>query len=873
MVISNVQDDPIRPPRQPDSVENQHVVFTIVSPSYFSRACVLAAGVKEFMPDACFRILVLQSESSPRAAEARLNLGLGEGTFNHTVMTMDQIDWEEFDVVAAALFYEILEFATSIKPAVLRHFLKAGAKRVTYMDPDIQVFNDFTSLLDDSADVSLTPHFLTEIPDDGLKPSKREILLAGFYNLGFCSVRPTGLPFLNWWSTELQFGALVDIGAGYFTDQRIMDFVALHANLQILSDPGLNVAFWNLHERSVVSVDDTWKVLTNGEVSPLYFFHFSGFRLSGTTTLSVHATRSVVGTKLPWKFAHHYEELVKDGNRKMGLVNESDPFVSFTFVPKVWRNAIRMEFNLHLRAGLTFSEVRALFLTGDVSPNRFGASFNSLLEGWATRPGVNGIPRGVAAFFSTNLISFSMAPWAQIEWANAHLGEMVETRQALGRAILTSMIKSSRTTAPVVIAGFLCYGAAVGAVARETVALYDEAELPVAIDVIEVGSTSHELQSYYLRRRSYLASRAASVLAVVNADVWMDQMIHTNRIKDEQFVEAVWAWELEKIPDSMVRAAATGKISRISAMSQWSAQSMSEAVGAPVGTFSAFPGVLKTRYDSPRYSVTPSNAPYILSTFDAKSLLGRKNPDGGLAAWKEISPQWPDHYLVLKSTDFHLHAPAKLHSLIEQSPRTILIDQRLSQEDYNALLGAASAYVSLHRSEGLGLTMVEAALAERPTVYTNYSGIAEIFEGSHFPVPYELVKVGDSGYDNGPYDNDASWAQPNISVAAQKLSEALAASQDDEIDRYEQFRKPIEKVLLARNEQTLQKYHELAQKSHQRIKKDVRPSERELSGIWWLVYPFVQIAMVLYFFLPKRTRRNIHLVLRNAKSRLGNFKN
>jgi glycosyltransferase involved in cell wall biosynthesis len=872
MVSSNVQDGPIRSPRQPDSVENQHVVFTIVSPSYFSRACVLAAGVKEFMPDTCFRILVLQSESSPRAAEARLNLGLGKGEFDHTVMTMDQIDWEEFDVVAAALFYEILEFATSIKPGVLRHFLKAGAKRVTYMDPDIQVFNDFTSLLDDSADVSLTPHFLTEIPDDGLKPSKREILLAGFYNLGFCSVRPSGLPFLNWWATELQFGALVDFGAGYFTDQRIMDFVALHANLQILSDPGLNVAFWNLHERSVVSADDNWKVLANGEVTPLYFFHFSGFRLSGTTTLSVHATRSVIGTKLPWKFAHHYEELVKDGNRKMGLANESDPFVSFTSVPKVWRNAIRMEFNLHLRAGLTFSEIRALFLTSDVSPSGFGTSFNSLLEGWTTRPGVNGIPRGIAAFFSTDLISFSLAPWAQIEWANAHLGEMIRTRKTLSQAILTSTKKMVETTAPVVVVGFFCYEAAVGALARDAIALYDEKELPVAIDVVEVGSTSDELRSHYLRRKSYLASRSASVLAIVNADVWFEQMINKNRIKEEQFVEAVWAWELEKIPESMLRAAAVGKIDRISALSQWSAQSMSEAIGEPVGIFNAFPGVLKTRDDSPRFSVTPSNAPYILSTFDAKSLLGRKNPDGVLAAWREISPQWPEHYLVLKSTDFHVHAPPKLHSLIEQSPRTILIDQRLSQEDYNALLGAASAYVSLHRSEGLGLTMVEAALAERPTVYTNYSGIAEIFEGSHFPVQYELVKVGESGYDNGPYDNDASWAQPNLSAAAQKLSEALVASQNREIDRYKQFRKPIEEVLLARNEQALEKYHELAKISHQRIKKDVRHSERELGGIWWLVYPFIRTAMVMYFLLPKETRRNIHLVLRNAKSRLGKFK-
>lgn len=867
-MINNVRDRPAQPSSQQDSVENRHVVFTIASPSYFSRVGVLAAGVKKSMPDACFRVLVLQSESSPGSAKATLNLGLGESGFEYEVMTLDQINWEEFDVVAAALFYEILEFATSIKPAVIRHFLKAGAARVTYMDPDIQVFADFTALLNDEADVSLTPHFLTEIPDDGFKPSKREILLAGFYNLGFCSVRPSGLPFLNWWATELQFGALVDFGAGFFTDQRIMDFVALHANVQVLRDPGLNVASWNLHERMVVADEGIWKVRTNEEISTLYFFHFSGFKLHGSTSLSIHATRSVLGTKVPWSFAHHYQELVIEGNQKMELGNHPDAFVSFTLIPKVWRKAIRMEFNLHQKAGLSFSEIRELFTGGAMQSARFAESFNALLDGWAIRPGVNGVPRGIAAFFSDDLMLFSMAPWSQLEWAYVHLREYLGTRQELSQAILQSMDKMSERTAPVVVVGFLCYEAGVGTLARDAIELYDANELPVAIDVVVAGNTSEVLQSYYLRRKSYLASRSASILAIINAEPWFDAMVHSNRIEDEQFVEAVWAWELEMIPDSMVRTTAKGKINRVSAISDWSAGPMSVAIGKSVGTFVTFPRALNRRNEENKFSVTPNNAPYVLSTFDAKSLIGRKNPDGVLAAWREASSRWPEHYLVLKSTDLYAHAPAKLLSLIEQSPRTIFVDQRLSQADYTSLLDGASAYVSLHRSEGLGLTMVEAALAERPVVYTNYSGIAEIFEGSHFPVPFERVKVGESGYDNGPYDNDATWAQPNISVAAQKLSEALEASLDGEIDRFKQFRQPIEKALLNRNNQALEKYHDLARESLLRVKKTERVSGGEIRGIWRLAYPILQIVMVLYFLLPKKTRRNFRLTLRTARSRL-----
>ena len=44
--------------------------------------------------------------------------------------------------------------------------------------------------------------------------------------------------------------------------------------MKILRDPGLNVAFWNLHERVISSHDGVWLV---NEKAPLRFFHFSSF--------------------------------------------------------------------------------------------------------------------------------------------------------------------------------------------------------------------------------------------------------------------------------------------------------------------------------------------------------------------------------------------------------------------------------------------------------------------------------------------------------------------------------------------------------------------------------------------------------------------
>lgn len=858
--------DSPRPRNEQNSVEGQHVVFTIVSPSYFSRACVLAEGVKELMPEASFRVVVLHGEFSPEWAQAKLDCGVIHTDVGPTALTLDQIDWEDFDVVAAALSYGILEFATSLKPAVLRNFLKEGASRVTYLDPDIQLFNDFTSQLDDAADVSLTPHFLTEIPDDGLKPSKRDILIAGFYNLGFCSVRPSGLPLLNWWASELQFGAIIDFGAGYFTDQRIMDLAALHATVQVLTDPGMNVAYWNLHERTVMADGANWQVVMNGESTPLYFFHFSGFKLQGTPALSVHATRSVIGSQVPLEFALQYDRLVQAGNQRMGLKPDSDPFVTFIQIPREWKDAIRLEFDLHVKAGLSLAEIHDLFIRSDSMFDGFAEKFNALLEGWTTRPGVNGIPRGVSAFFSRDLITFSLTPWAQVEWARTHLRENIGERGDLEQAILESLKRATLITAPVIVAGYFCYSAAVGANARATVDLFEENDLPVALDIILVNENLTTLKSSYLRRKSYLASRSASLLAFVNAINWSDLMVHQRRIREGQYVEAVWAWELELIPESAVEVAMSGGISRLNAVSQWSAEFISQAVETPVGTLSPFPKIPSASTEGAPFSVTPDNAPYVLATFDAKSLLGRKNPEGVLAAWRQAAPEWPEHYLVLKSTDLYLYAPVELHTLIEQSPRTILLDKRLSDEEYSSLLHGASTYISLHRSEGLGLTMVEAALAGLPVVYTNYSGIAEFFNDSHFPVSFERVKVGESGYDNGPYDDNATWAQPNISEAAQKLSAALKASLDTGINRYVTFREPIEKVVLSRNEGTLEKYHLLAKESQLRSKEELPLPQRGIFDVWPIFDPLAKIALRLYFRLPKRARRHLHLILSSVRS-------
>jgi hypothetical protein len=60
-----------------------------------------------------------------------------------------------------------------------------------------------------------------------------------------------------------------------YVDQRWLDLLAASsADVKVLRDPGLNVAYWNLHERKL-GLDARGQWTANDQ--PLKFFHFSGF--------------------------------------------------------------------------------------------------------------------------------------------------------------------------------------------------------------------------------------------------------------------------------------------------------------------------------------------------------------------------------------------------------------------------------------------------------------------------------------------------------------------------------------------------------------------------------------------------------------------
>jgi hypothetical protein len=107
-------------------------------------------------------------------------------------------------------------------------------------------------------------------------PWEQDMLRYGGYNLGFAAARRSdeAIRMLRWWEDRCLTRGFHSPPDGFFVDQKFMDLASMFFDgVKPVRHPGLNVAYWNLHERPMHQQGQRYMV---GDV-PLIFFHFSGF--------------------------------------------------------------------------------------------------------------------------------------------------------------------------------------------------------------------------------------------------------------------------------------------------------------------------------------------------------------------------------------------------------------------------------------------------------------------------------------------------------------------------------------------------------------------------------------------------------------------
>lgn len=157
-----------------------------------------------------------------------------------------------------------------------------------------------------------------------------------------------------------------------------------------------------------------------------------------------------------------------------------------------------------------------------------------------------------------------------------------------------------------------------------------------------------------------------------------------------------------------------------------------------------------------------------LFNFDFCSEVARKNPLAVIAAFRQAFSPAEDVTLVLKSINSHFDSAG--HAQIRQAVaglKVVWLEAHLSHEQMAALFATADCYVSLHRSEGLGLGMAQAMALGKPVIATGYSGNLDFMRpGSSLLVDYELVEIKET---SGPYERGNFWAEPDVADAAKKM--------------------------------------------------------------------------------------------------------
>ncbi len=232
----------------------------------------------------------------------------------------------------------------------------------------------------------------------------------------------------------------------------------------------------------------------------------------------------------------------------------------------------------------------------------------------------------------------------------------------------------------------------------------------------------------------------------------------------KKYITAYWAWELENIPPLWIDA--INYIDAIEVPSTFTQQAMLRHTKKPVQVVPhELPAPLKTKS-----TYCEGGKLACLFVMDMGSLRLRKNPEAVICAFTQaFSPSEAiltiklgqieafkdDYTAIAKAAQGYEHVRLLTHWMDDTAMEKLYLDN--------------DVYISLHRSEGYGLTIQEAMLRNLYIVATGWSGNMDFMQGEKvFAVPYSLVPIQKTHTALDRVEN-ARWADADITATAEIL--------------------------------------------------------------------------------------------------------
>jgi glycosyltransferase involved in cell wall biosynthesis len=803
-------------------------IFTIAAGNYLHFVRTLMAHVAIHAPEADRWLGLCDTVDKATLA--------GE---NFQVMTLGEIPLP--DARTFIYQYTLLELSTAIKPFIIEQLaLKHGYDRVIYFDPDIGIFdslNHLHALLNDH-EVVLTPH-ITEGYRDNRRPSDREILQCGTYNLGFAAFRWTEktAAFVRWWQKKLTHDCVVDFPRGLFVDQKWMEFApSFVPNTHICHHPGWNVAYWNLPSRDVTS--NGLSTTVNGQ--PLFFYHFSGFNpergtFSGyqdrytldnlpAAVKSLAATYAdelrkngypettrqrcalnyfSTGVKIPDGarriFREHYAALyqkfpdpsgadaaalihyVNAPAEKHGKSAACVTRLAYDFYQHGPDLALQEQFpdalGLHAEAFASW-----LLEAGDMTG--FDDVFLQPIRQALGRNNQNAAPAAPG---------FSASKWLYKQaWKFKHLTHWMlplPVRQRIhgwmfNRAYVkakpgpgASSDKAALRDQPLGInlIGYLQAELGVGEAARATMRAAKAVNIPISLIDFRKGVASR--MGEVIDPDHVKAPVHPINILHINADQLPYAVAEHNDQLQGRYNIGFWNWELPEFPDEWMES--FHFLDELWAPSAFCHQAFAAKSPIPVCHIPYCINIEAPENIKRPDLGLPEDAFIFLFMFDVLSVPERKNPSALLKAYQQAKSRFNRKTaLVVKMINTKTEHPLldEMRAAAAADSSIILIEQYLDRPKLNALFNVVDCYVSLHRSEGFGLTLAESMYLGKPVIGTGWSSTTDFMTPwNSYMVRYKLIPIEK---DYGPYKKGQLWADPDIDDATDCMVKVVNDPED-----------------------------------------------------------------------------------------------
>lgn len=162
-----------------------------------------------------------------------------------------------------------------------------------------------------------------------------------------------------------------------------------------------------------------------------------------------------------------------------------------------------------------------------------------------------------------------------------------------------------------------------------------------------------------------------------------------------------------------------------------------------------------------------------LFVFDYHSDINRKNVINLIKIFNQFN-QDKNCKLILKTQKSQERQRINDRNIVEsfKSKSVIIINDVYSEDELTLLYNSCDVYISLHRSEGFGLTISESIFRDKPIIATAYSGNMDFcIEIDELLVKYKKCNViSNDIYERILEDTQCQWAEPDLEDALNKMT-------------------------------------------------------------------------------------------------------